>query len=105
MKNIEVTKFYNRCLLKSMLIDFNTNELAEYFEKESDYDLFLKILVDLIYNLPAYCIAAFPTLYGNIGFWWIAYTIVGVALPLLLDLVFQTVKDCVFRKRYSNRSY
>ena len=50
MKNIEVTKFYNRCLLKSMLIDFNTKELAEYFEKESDYDLFLKILVDLIYN-------------------------------------------------------
>lgn len=63
------------------------------------------VLVDLIYNLPAYCIAAFPTLYGNIGFWWIAYTIVGVALPLLLDLVFQTVKDCVSRKRYSNRSY
>ena len=50
MKNIEVTKFYNRCLLKSMLIDFNTKELTEYFEKESDYDLFLKILVDLIYN-------------------------------------------------------
>lgn len=60
------------------------------------------VLVDLIYNLPAYCIAAFPTLYGNIGFWWIAYTIVGVALPLLLDLVYQTVKGCVFRKRYSN---
>ncbi len=50
------------------------------------------VLVDLIYNLPAYCIAAFPTLYGEKGMWWILYTIVGVSLPLLADYCYKFLK-------------
>ena len=50
------------------------------------------VLADLIYNLPAYCIAAFPTLYGEKGMWWILYTIVGVSLPLLADYCYKFLK-------------
>lgn len=45
-------------------------------------------IIVLIYNLPIFCIAAFPNLYGDEGLWWIAYTIVGVGVPILLNIIY-----------------
>ena len=50
MKNKVVARFYNRCLLKSMLIDLNTQELIECIEDGFDFDSFLSIVIDLISN-------------------------------------------------------
>lgn len=47
-------------------------------------------LVVKIYNLPNYCMAAFPCLYGNRDLWWLAYTIVGVIVPLMLNFLYRS---------------
>ena len=46
----------------------------------------------IYYQYPNYCIAAFPTLCGGIGVWWILYTIIGTAVPLLVYWLYAKVK-------------
>ena len=41
-----------------------------------------------VYHLPAFCMAAHTHLYGDRGSWWMAYTLVGLAVPLLLSFCF-----------------
>lgn len=41
------------------------------------------------YDLPLFCVAAFPNLRGNIGIWWLLYTFAGVSLPLLVNSIFK----------------
>lgn len=41
-----------------------------------------------IYNLPPSAISAFPVLY-NLPFWWIAYAIVGLVIPVGLSLLYK----------------
>ena len=43
-------------------------------------------------HLPAFCLAARPHLYGDSGGWWIAFMTVGIACPLLLQLLYEGVK-------------
>ena len=45
------------------------------------------------YGIPAFCIAAFPHLFGNRGLWWLAYTIVGVCVPVILNFFYHKVTD------------
>ncbi len=52
-------------------------------------------IIVLIYNLPSFCIAAFPNLYGYEGLWWIAYTIVGVGVPVLLNIIYHKLISLV----------
>ena len=46
-------------------------------------------IVVKIYDLPPFCIAAFLNLYGERGLWWIAYTFVGIAVPIGLNAVYK----------------
>ena len=48
MENDDVAKFYNRCLLKGMIINQDVEEICKSFENEKDFDLFLSIITDLI---------------------------------------------------------
>ena len=48
------------------------------------------------YQYPAYCIAAFPTLCGNIGAWWFLYTVIGVAVPILVYALYARIKQFIF---------
>ncbi len=41
-----------------------------------------------------YLVAAFPVLYRG-GMWWIAYTAVGIAVPLLLNILYRKIKGYV----------
>ena len=50
------------------------------------------------YDYPTYCMAAFPTLSGGIGAWWILYTIIGLAIPLLAYGCYFWVKQIIIRK-------
>lgn len=44
----------------------------------------------IYYDQPYYLIAAFPVLYkGN--FWWVAYTLCGIGVPLLLQRGYKKV--------------
>ena len=40
------------------------------------------------YDMPSFCIAAFPNLFGSIGLWWLAYTIIGVTIPVILGIIY-----------------
>lgn len=51
-----------------------------------------------IYRLPVFCVAAFPTLYGDRGCWWLAYTIAGIALPLLAYAVYRKCVGYIHNK-------
>lgn len=53
----------------------------------------VEIIVVLVYGLPDFCLAAFPNLYGSVGVWWIAYTIAGVAIPVILNLIYEKCMD------------
>ena len=51
-------------------------------------------LIVILRHLPAYCIAVFTCLDGG-GAWWMVYTIVGTAVPILLGLLYQSVRKHV----------
>lgn len=55
------------------------------------------ILVKIYYDVPDYCIAAFPNLYGDRGLWWLLYTVVGTAIPIVLDCIYGYFTD--YRKK------
>ncbi len=44
------------------------------------------VVVASAYHLPNFCIAAFLNLYGSRGLWWLAYTVVGVLVPVALSV-------------------
>lgn len=60
--------------------------------------LSLKIVVAIVVTvnkMPPFCVAAFPNLYGNTGLWWVVYTIVGLTVPVVLDMAYHSVlKRC-----------
>ncbi len=43
-------------------------------------------------HLPAFCLAARPHLYGDQHMLWVAFTFVGIACPLLLNLLYEKIK-------------
>ena len=47
-----------------------------------------------------YLVAAFPVLYRG-GLWWMAYTVVGIVVPLLLGQLYNKIK-CYVRGMYGN---
>ena len=51
------------------------------------------IITCVYYNYPSCCIAAFPTLSGNIGAGWILFTLIGVAVPLIVSQIFIRIKS------------
>lgn len=51
-----------------------------------------------IYQLPKYSIACFPVLKIDNKWWWIAYTIIGVFLPILFNVIYNMIVK-YFRKR------
>lgn len=46
-------------------------------------------LIVKIYNLPMCSLAAFPNLYGNIGLWWLIYTLVGTIIPIMFNSLYR----------------
>lgn len=74
--------------------------------KKSIYILILHFLafktitaIQLVkYHQPSYRLASFPC-FNNSGLWWIAYTIAGVAIPVLIGFGFEKIKRlCTNRK-------
>ena len=47
----------------------------------------------LVLSLPAHSISSFMTISGLGGVWWLAYTIVGLAVPLALDALFRKIRN------------
>lgn len=56
-------------------------------------------LVVKIYKLPEYCLAIFPSLYGNKGMWWLAYVVVGIAAPVVLNEGYRRIVKLVQVKK------
>lgn len=53
----------------------------------------VELAVVLFYNLPACCLAAFPNLFGGRGMWWLAYTVVGVGVPVCLNMFYHKLTE------------
>lgn len=49
------------------------------------------IVVVAYYEVPAFCLASFPSLYGERGLWWVAYTIVGVGVPVIISVLYHKI--------------
>ena len=49
------------------------------------------LIVVAYYELPAFCLASFPSLYGERGLWWVAYIIVGVGVPVILSVLYHKI--------------
>ncbi len=52
----------------------------------------------LIKGEPTFLVAAFPYLYEG-GYWWIAYSIIGIAIPVAISLLWKRIKS---RLHFSN---
>lgn len=46
------------------------------------------VFVAVYYGLPMFCVAAFPNLHGDKGCWWLLYTVVGVGIPVILNIIY-----------------
>ncbi len=58
--------------------------------------LCMKIVSAIIvayYGLPSFCIAVFPYIYGDRGLWWLAYTVIGVGLPVAANILYHYIID------------
>ena len=90
LKKITVMKsvlcLIGRTTLPVMLLHFLCMKIVAY-------------IVTLYYGIPAFCVAAFPNLYGSTGFWWLAYTAVGVTVPIMLDMLYQKGKMSIKSKK------
>ena len=45
------------------------------------------------FKLPAFCISAFPNLYGEKNVWWLAYIVAGIGLPVLMNILYHVIFD------------
>lgn len=54
----------------------------------------------VVLGMDSYLIASFPVLFTD-GFWWAAYTIVGIGVPLLIDYPYLKVKNKIKVKKRS----
>lgn len=50
---------------------------------------FISFLIVIIYSEPYYMIAKFPVIYPS---WWIAYSIIGIVIPLLINFLINQIK-------------
>ena len=57
-----------------------------------------------IRKIPYFCAAAFPVL-TDIGFYWIPYTIVGIALPLIVQMIWRKLTIAIRRKLLDDSIY
>ena len=55
----------------------------------------------IITDAPEYVLACFPT-YMKTGIWWVAYTIFGVGIPVLLSVIYKLIKQKVRSKCLQN---
>lgn len=51
----------------------------------------IAVVITRVYGMPLGCVASFPNLMGDKGFWWLAYTIVGVGIPILVDALWKHI--------------
>ena len=76
--------------VKKLLMEIGRRTLSVVIFHFLAFKLVAAIVVRY-YGVPAFCIAAFPNLYGNRG-WWLGYTIVGVSVPVLADYLYDRTK-------------
>lgn len=60
----------------------------------------ISLYISYIYDLPSYCVAVFPNLYGSVCFWWLAYTFVGVCLPVILFEGYKGMSNYIQKNYY-----
>ena len=63
----------------------------------------ISIIIVRCYDLPIDFLGAYPTIeqYTNKG-WWIIYLLTGVSLPLILNYLYQQIKQVLVSKLVKN---
>lgn len=86
----------------SEIVLYSDNILSRFFIYLGKHTLFILLLHQIsfkfitliqvyVYREPEYMLAAFPVLYDT-GSWWIAYTIIGIVVPLCIEKIFNMMK-------------
>jgi len=78
--------------VKQLLLEIGKRTISVVLFHFLAFKLVAAVVV-LYYGLPAFCIAAFPTLYGEKGLWWLAYTVAGTGVPIAADIFYHRLLD------------
>lgn len=84
------------------------NEINKKNIKYMDVAKGIGIILVVIYKLPKYNIAIFPTIEIKSGVWWIIYSIVGICIPIiiinLLNNIILKIRRCLGNRGDINAS-
>ena len=87
-------------LLGYMIVDSNKGKIVFYISRHSMSIIFwhflsfkiVTLIQIFIYKAPMYYLACFPVARSN-HFWWIAYSIIGVFIPVLMTYILEKAKN------------
>ncbi len=94
--------FLNRSPLKKPLLFIGKNTMCILILHVLAFKI-VNAIVLCFYGLPAFCLAARPHLYGDTGLWWVAFTVIGTACPLLLNQLYEQAEKSVIRWLHGTR--
>lgn len=80
-------------------LDWKINRFIEYISKRAVPIIALHFLCFkivsyigiIVFKMDHRYLAAFPVLFKN-GFWWLLYSVIGIAVPLALDFIYLKIK-------------
>lgn len=90
ISNILINHFKS---LVALIIYIGKNTLSILFLHFLSFK-FVTLIQIIIYKEPTYRLASFPILYPN-KIWWIAYFVVGISLPLLINKLYTISKKAL----------
>ena len=76
--------------LKRLLLIIGKRTLSIVILHFLSFKLIAAIVVKF-YNLPSFCMAAYPNLDGKRGLWWLAYICVGVSVPVIASIIYEKI--------------
>lgn len=95
-----IAYFINLLKVKKIFLEIGKRTLSIVIFHFLAFKIVASVIV-LVYELPSFCIAAFPNLYGDKGMWWLLYSIVGVTVPILLNVMYGNVRRLIIKGKSS----
>lgn len=81
-----------RNTLAIVILHFLCMKLIEYF-------------VVIFHRYPLYCLSIFPNLNGDKDYLWIAYTFIGVILPISIKKIYLLIKTNATKQLFMKKRY
>lgn len=89
--------------LKKIMIEIGKHTLAIMILHFLSFKI-VELFIVNYYGMPLFCVAAFPNLFGSMGLWWLAYTIIGVIVPIILSIVYHNFIDKIYNQHLPKKT-